>query len=82
MTVSSKESAFEQESAFLPTPPHPRKLASKIKQTSLSTKLASLLTFEDRTPESHFWFQDHIEASWTTAQAEDSGESHPHQLNM
>ena len=61
-------------------PPHPQKLASKIKQTSLSTNLAFLLSFEDRTPESHFWFQDHIEVFWTTVQADDPGESHPQQL--
>ena len=67
---------------FLPTPPYPWKLPSKIKQTSLSTNLASFLTLEDQTPESHFWFQDHIEVTWTRVQAEDPGECHPQQLNM
>ena len=82
MTVRSRESAFEQESALPPhlTPPTEASLQNK---TNFPFNKTCLFTdFEDQTPESHFWFQEHIEPSWTTVQAEDSGESHPHQLNM
>ena len=52
--------------SLLRPPPHPQLPASKIKQTFLSTNLASLLAFERQVAGPRFWLQLEVSSRGST----------------